>query len=68
MVEDGLKTPLNRHTHDGLNSEKINGKNLINSQQPAIADTTGGVTIDTNARATIVEILEVMRKLGFIKQ
>lgn len=68
MVDDGLKTPLNRHVHNGSDSEKISGKNIINSQQPAIVEPTGGATIDAEARDKIGDILEVMRKLGFIKQ
>ncbi|MFJ8153961.1 hypothetical protein [Streptomyces sp. NPDC094468] len=43
--------------------------NAANSQitlQPAIADPTGGVTIDDVARPTIISILGVLRRVGII--
>lgn len=45
---------------------KIDGQQILTVQQAAIADPTGGATVDTEARTAIVEILDALRTHGLI--
>lgn len=45
---------------------KIDGQQILTVQQAAIADPTGGATVDTEARTAVVEILDALRTHGLI--
>lgn len=46
----------------------IDGQQVVGSQADAIADPSGGVTIDAQARSAIVEMLAALRQHGLISQ
>lgn len=48
---------LQRHNHDGFNSEKISGRNLINS--PTTALTSANATTPTTADAAIISNMRI---------
>lgn len=45
---------------------KIDGQQLLTVQQPALTDPAGGGTVDTEARTSIIEILDTLRTHGLI--
>lgn len=45
---------------------KVNDIQVVGSQQDTISDPSGGATVDTEARATVVEILTAMKTHGLI--
>lgn len=44
----------------------VNGTTVVRGQRPAIAEATGGTTIDARARTTVTQILEALRAHGLI--
>lgn len=48
-------------------SIEIDGRQVVSARQPAIAAPEGGASADTEARAAIAAILEVMRNHGLIE-
>lgn len=60
-------TQLNGASQVDVSGEyKVNGTQVITDQQPAIADPTGGVTIDAEARAQLILLLNAARAHGLI--
>lgn len=55
------------HEHNGMDSKRIKGKNLLNAPQPAITVPTGGATVDAQSRTAITSIITTLQELGFIK-
>lgn len=51
---------------DVSGSYKVDGTQVVTDQQPAIPDATGGVTVDTEARAAINALLAALRVHGLI--
>lgn len=45
---------------------KVSGTQVVAAQQPAIPDATGGVTVDTEARAALNALLAELRTHGLI--
>jgi hypothetical protein len=45
----------------------VNGQQVVGARASAIADATGGATVDAEARATIEDILEALRGHGLIQ-
>lgn len=45
---------------------KVDGQQILTIQQPALTDPAGGGTIDTEARTSIIEILDTLRTHGLI--
>lgn len=45
---------------------KVDGMQVVKEQQPAIADPSGGTTIDTEARAQLILLLNAARAHGLI--
>ena len=45
---------------------EINGAQVVSGRRPAIADPSGGTTVDAEARATLVTILGALRGHGLI--
>ncbi len=45
---------------------RVGGTDLLAAAAPAIADISGGATVDAEARATILSILNVLRYMGLI--
>lgn len=60
--------PIPFHKHNGNDSPKINGRDLVNSLQNQISDPSGGSVVDIEARAAIASMLDVMRAMGFIRE
>ena len=44
----------------------INGQKVVGAQEAAIADATGGATVDTEARAAVNAVLAALRNHGLI--
>ena len=62
MIEDAITV----HAHTGADSQQIEGANLQNAPQNAVTLPSGGATVDTQARASIGEIVSRLQALGFI--
>ena len=45
---------------------KVDGTQVVKEQQPAVANPTGGATIDAEARAQLILLLDAMRAHGLI--
>lgn len=45
---------------------KVDGIQVLKEQQPAVANPTGGVTIDAEARAQLIQLLNAARAHGWI--
>lgn len=55
------------HIHNGVDAEKISFDDLVIQMEAAIADPSGGATIDSAARTAIIAILTVLRNKGLIE-
>lgn len=58
----------NFHTHNGIDSPQLPARSIEKLPQTAIADPSGGATVDTEARATIVLILDMLRDVEIIRE
>lgn len=56
------------HTHNGRDSLRVNLKDIRRNIQDHIADPSGGTIVDIQARAAIVDIIDALEALGFLKQ
>lgn len=45
----------------------IEGRQLVGPQQPNVAEPTGGVTVDAEARVAITAVLQTLRRHGLIE-
>lgn len=63
-VFDGVRWRSGGFPTQGL---EVDGKVVVRSRRPAIADPSGGTGIDANGRGTIVSILQAMRSHGLIE-
>lgn len=60
-------TQLNGASQVDVSGEyKVSGIQVVTAQQPAIPDASGGVTVDTEARAAINALLAALRTHGLI--
>lgn len=64
LTDNQLKT----HHHTGLDSIKVNGKDLVGAPRNAISDPTGGATVDAQARNAIIAVITALEDLGLIKK
>lgn len=56
-----------QHEHNGIDTKRISGKNIVGAPQPTIQDPSGGATVDAEARQAIMELIDTLQALGFIK-
>lgn len=56
------------HTHNGSDSPQLEARSIVNVPQAAIADPSGGLTVDTEARAQLVLLLDSLRNIGIIRE
>lgn len=57
----------NRHKHDGVSEERVEYTDLSILPEATILPPSGGATVDANARATIGEILTLLRAKNLMK-
>jgi len=55
------------HKHNGTDAERIEFTDLSILPEATIAQPSGGVTVDSQARSTINEILDLLRAKGLMK-
>lgn len=67
-VDRGFAMFTNGEWRSGATFGKVfvEGAQVVGSQAPAIAEPAGGVTVDGEARAAIVAVLEALRSHGLI--
>lgn len=64
---ENINPQLQRHTHNGIDSQKIPGKSIEKAPQNAVTTPSGGVTIDSQARTAINDIISRLQELGLLK-
>lgn len=57
------KTPT--HKHNGIDTNQLDAKEaLLNCPQSAITKPTGGLTVDSQSRAAINDIIDKLKTIG----
>jgi hypothetical protein len=58
---------VDRHKHNGTDSEQIEYTDILILGETTIADPSGGLTTDSEARTAINAILDLLQAKGLMK-
>ena len=62
MIEDSVTS----HTHNGNDSQQLQGQYLSQAPQKAVTAPSGGATIDSQARQAINDLISRLQGLGLL--